>query len=492
VFRNCSRPRVVLRPTSVKAFLSDACGSDDELCQEVESLLVHSDLAQSFIEDPALNIAAEMLVRKHSDLVGQTMGPYRVGARAGAGGMGDVYRAEDTRLHRTVAIKVLAARTNDVDLKRRFEREARAIAALSHPHICTLYDVGQQDGIDYLVMEYLEGQTLAERLEKGPLPLDEAMRHAAEILGALDAAHQHGVIHRDLKPANVMLTSNGVKLLDFGIAQLQQSLQPEHEPALSTKLTMDGTILGTPQYMAPEQLHGKTSDARTDIFAFGAVLYEMVTGKKAFEGDTKAGLIASVLERNPVPVTQLRSAIPQALDRLIQVCLAKDPDARWQTVRDLKRELAAIAVSPILKRRSRSPIGMLIILLGAALAMAGVYLRSPSPVARDVRFEIAVPEMSSPHDIVLSPDGRYVAYAAAAGKGKTGLWVRAINSVEVRMLRGTEGAGESFWSPDSKVPCFLSANRRGAQTKEDRYQRRPGSNDHGSRIDCDLLRFVES
>jgi serine/threonine protein kinase/Tol biopolymer transport system component len=449
-----------LAPGERTAFLDEACGSDEELRQEVESLLVHSDLAQSFIEDRALNIAAEMLVRKHPDLVGQTIGPYRVIAHAGAGGMGDVYRAEDTRLHRSVAIKVLAARTNDVDLKRRFEREARAIAALSHPHICTLYDVGQQDGIDYLVMEYLEGQTLADRLEKGPLPLDEALRHAAEILDALDAAHRHGVIHRDLKPANVMLTTNGVKLLDFGIAQLQQSLQSEHEPALSTKLTMEGTILGTPQYMAPEQLHGKTSDARADIFAFGAVLYEMVTGKKAFQGDTKAGLIASVLERNPVPAVELRPSIPRSLDRLIQVCLAKDPDARWQTARDLKRELAAAdstatsVVGPRPDSGTRGRIAILVILLGAVLATAAVYLRSPSPAARDVRFEIAVPEMPGPHDIVLSPDGRYVTYAAAAGKGKTALWLRAINSVEVRMLPGTEGGGEPFWSPDSKFIAF--------------------------------------
>ena len=411
---------------------------------------------------------------ERSNLAGQMIGPYRVIARVGSGGMGDVYRAEDTRLHRTVAIKILTSDTSDAGSKRRFEREARAIAALNHPHICTLYDVGRQDEVDYLVMEYLEGETLCDRLERGRLTLDQAMEYGVEILEALDAAHRHGVFHRDLKPANIMVTRNGVKLLDFGIARLRLPFQGsrEGETDASTKLTVEGAIVGTPQYMAPEQLHGKDSDARTDIFAFGLVLYEMVTGKKAFEGETLAGLIASILERDPVPLVELQPSVTRELDRLIQTCIAKDPDERWQTARDLKRELAAqqggrsldstAASTAVAPGRNRPTWILSAVLAVAVIALiAAAYFRSSAPTARDVRFEIAVPEMPSPYDLALSPDGRYVAYAALAGKGKTALWVRAINSLEVRMLPGTEGAGEPFLVNRQPVHRIQSTRGRG-------------------------------
>jgi serine/threonine protein kinase len=263
-----------------------------------------------------------------------------------------VYRARDTRLDRTVAIKVLPPHLADKpDLRERFEREARTIAALNHPHICTLYDIGHQDGIDYLVMEYLEGETLAQRLAKGPLPLDQVLQFAIEIADALDKAHRKGVTHRDLKPGNIMLTKSGSKLLDFGLAKLRQSgalAAPLSQlPTANDPLTAQGTIVGTLQYMAPEQVEGKTNeiDARTDIFAFGVVVYEMATGKKAFEGKSQASLIAKILETDPPPMSSLQPMTPPALDRVVKKCLAKEPEKRWQAASDVCDELKWLAES---------------------------------------------------------------------------------------------------------------------------------------------------
>jgi serine/threonine protein kinase len=241
---------------------------------------------------------------------GTKLGPYEITGAIGAGGMGEVYRALDTRLERTVAIKVLATHLADrPELRERFEREARTVASLNHPHICTLYDVGHQNGIDYLVMEYLEGETLAERLKKGPLPLTQVLQYAIEIADALDKAHRKGITHRDLKPGNIMLTKSGTKLLDFGLAKLKASTTADslsQLPTANDSITAQGTILGTLQYMAPEQLEGGEVDARTDIFAFGVVVYEMATGKKAFEGKSRASLIAKILETDPLPMTSLQ------------------------------------------------------------------------------------------------------------------------------------------------------------------------------------------
>ena len=233
--------------------------------------------------------------------------------------------------------KFLPAHLADrAELRERFEREARTIASLNHPHICTLYDIGHQDGIDFLVMEYLEGETLAQRLLKGPLPLEQVLQYAIEIADALDKAHRKGVTHRDLKPGNIMLTKSGTKLLDFGLAKLKQEVAPANVPlselpTANDPLTAQGTILGTLQYMAPEQLEGKEVDARTDIFAFGAVVYEMATGKRAFEGKSQASVIAAILEDDPPPMSSLQPMTPPALDRVVKKCLAKEPDERWQT-----------------------------------------------------------------------------------------------------------------------------------------------------------------
>src|SRR5579863_2257713 len=282
-------------------------------------------------------------------LPGKTVGPYQILSAIGAGGMGEVYKARDTRLDRTVAIKVLSPHLADrADLRERFEREARTIAGLNHPHICTLYDIGQQDGVDYLVMEYLEGETLAQRLLKGPLPLEQVLQNAIEIADALDKAHRKGVTHRDLKPGNIMLTKTGTRLLDFGLAKLKLQVTPatvplSELPTASDPLTAQGTIVGTLQYMAPEQLEVKEVDARTDIFAFGTVVYEMATGKKAFEGKSQASVISAIMSSDPPPMSSLQPMTPAALDRVVKRCLAKEPDDRWQTARDLHQELKWVA-----------------------------------------------------------------------------------------------------------------------------------------------------
>jgi len=281
---------------------------------------------------------------------GRHLGPYEILSAIGAGGMGEVYKARDTRLDRTVAIKILPTHLAErAELRERFEREAKTIASLNHPHICTLYDTGHQDDIDFLVMEYIEGETLAQRLLKGALPIQQVLQYAIEIADALDKAHRKGITHRDLKPGNIMLTKSGTKLLDFGLAKLAQEAAPvtsaSQLPTLKSAITSEGTILGTLQYMAPEQVEAKEVDARTDIFAFGAVVYEMATGKKAFEGKSSASVMAKIMETEPPPISSLQPMTPPALDRVIKTCLAKDPDERWQTAGDLCRELKWIAES---------------------------------------------------------------------------------------------------------------------------------------------------
>jgi eukaryotic-like serine/threonine-protein kinase len=277
---------------------------------------------------------------------GSRLGPYEVLSPLGAGGMGEVWKARDTRLERTVAVKVLPQRlSSNPDLRQRFEREAKTISQLSHPHICALYDVGREGETEYLVMELLEGETLSERVAKGALSLEQTLRYGVEIADALDKAHRQGIVHRDLKPGNVMVTKSGVKLLDFGLAKAmapatsQAGLTSLPTAMGSPNLTQEGTILGTFQYMAPEQLEGKDSDARTDIFALGAVLYEMATGKKAFSGATQASLISAILRDDPQPISQIQPMSPPALDRVVKTCLAKDPEDRWQSAGDVGKEL---------------------------------------------------------------------------------------------------------------------------------------------------------
>src|SRR5258706_12519014 len=270
---------------------------------------------------------------------GARLGPYEIVGPLGAGGMVEVYRAKDTRLGRDVAVKILPAHLSEkAEVRERFEREARAISSLNHPHICTLYDIGREGEADYFVMELLDGESLAARLERGPLKLDEALKTGAQIADALAAAHKAGIVHRDLKPGNVALTKSGAKVLDFGLAKLRDEAIADNVTR-TTPLTSQGTMLGTVQYMAPEQLEGKPVDHRADLFAFGALLYEMLTGKRAFEGLSQASVIASILKEDPRPVSQWIPTTPASLDRVVTSCLAKAPEERWQSAGDLAREL---------------------------------------------------------------------------------------------------------------------------------------------------------
>src|SRR5215831_9214396 len=310
------------------------------------------------------------------------LGPYEILAPLGAGGMGEVYRARDTRLDRTVAIKILPQHlSTDQMRKQRFEREAKAISGLNHPHICILHDIGQQDGIDFLVMECVEGETLAKRLEKGPLPMEQVLKYGGQIADALDKAHHCGIVHRDLKPGNIMLTPTGAKLLDFGLARPAESLSSATTiagVAPSSPVTAEGTIVGTFQYMSPEQVEGRDLDGRSDIFSLGAVLYEMVTGKRAFEGRSQLSVASAILEREPPAINSVKPLTPPTLDHAIRRCLAKDRDERWQTAKDLALELKWVAEnarldlpdSNVQSRPTRPSIAMVLIWGGASLLLA--------------------------------------------------------------------------------------------------------------------------
>src|SRR6266446_2887257 len=281
---------------------------------------------------------------------GTKLGPYEIVVLLGSGGMGEVYRARDTRLDRIVAVKILPSHLSDNStLRQRFEQEAKAISSLNHPHICILHDVGHQDGIAFLVMEYLEGETLAKLLERGPLPIEQVLKIGIEIADGLDKAHRQGIVHRDLKPGNIMLTKSGAKLMDFGLAKPAAAAfiasASVGTPTLSNRLTVEGTIVGTFQYMAPEQLEGKDADARSDIFAFGVLLYEMATGKPAFSGKTPASVIAAILASEPKPLTTSPFSSAAELDRLIRTALAKTPDERWQSAHDISILLTSIVTT---------------------------------------------------------------------------------------------------------------------------------------------------
>ncbi len=401
---------------------------------------------------------------------GAKLGPYEIISPLGAGGMGEVYLAKDTRLDRTVAIKVLPPHVaGNPDLKTRFEREAKAISSLNHPNICSLYDIGNQEGIDYLVMEHLQGETLAARLERGPLPVSEAMTYAIQIADALDKAHRQGLVHRDLKTLNIMLTKNGAKLLDFGLAKLQLSgvVNGMTGATHSTPLTGQGTIVGTLQYMAPEQLEGKEADSRSDIFSFGVVLYEMVTGKKPFAGPSQASLIASIMKEEPRSVTDYQPDISPALVRVVKQCLSKDPDERWQNARDLLHQLkwineggslAGIPAPVAARRKANMQIAwVLTALFGvAAVILSILHFGQTKEAPRLARFAIeADPGIRSMNWPVLSPDGSMLAFHAVDTSGRTKIWVRQMDALKAEPLAGTDGARRPFWSPDSKQLAFI-------------------------------------
>ena len=404
---------------------------------------------------------------------GTRLGPYEILSPIGSGGMGEVYRAKDTRLGRMVAVKVLSQDLSaSPDVRQRFEREAQTISQLSHPHICALHDVGNQDGTEYLVMELLEGETLSDRLARGPLALEQTLRYGQEIADALDKAHRQGVVHRDLKPGNVMLTKSGVKLLDFGLAK---AVDPSANVDLSASptrqgLTQEGAILGTFQYMAPEQLEGREADARTDIFALGVVLYEMATGRKAYSGSNQASLISAILRDDPAPISQVRPMSPVALDRIVKTCVAKDPEDRWQSAGDVGKELrwiaegsasgaSAVLPAAIARRRGAPWIWLLAAVALAVAALLGFFLRRPpvtSP-ARTRRTNILLPErVALPHMSVLSPDGRRVVFSGTDTDGKDQLWVRSLDSYDSVRVLGAEGGVLPFWSPDGRFLGFFA------------------------------------
>jgi Tol biopolymer transport system component len=431
-------------PSEREEYLRQACRDDSGLRREVTSLLAHHS-ADNRSGSWAAAAAAQLVNSSNSLQPGQSLGPYRIESFVAAGGMGEVYRATDTRLSRAVAIKVCAGRFSD-----RFAQEANVIASLNHPHICHLYDVGS----NYLVMELVEGAPL-----RGPLPLKQALEYAGQILDALDAAHRKGIIHRDLKPANILVTKQGIKLLDFGLAKRSAPLQ-ESDVTLTAALTSKGQILGTLQYMSPEQLHGNEADARSDLFSFGCVLYEMLTDKRAFEGESAASVIAAILEREPAPLD-----LSPPLERVIRKCLAKDPDHRFQNALDLKTALIWAAEEPAILPRPKSrqwwaaaAVALVLGTLGGGWAIS--HFGHSEPDAPVVRFQLTPPEDGRffgggplAGGLAVSPDGQSVAFVAVV-KGKSGLWVRALDSTSPRLVPGTDGAVRPLWSPDSKSIAF--------------------------------------
>ena len=409
---------------------------------------------------------------------GTRLGPYEILSAIGAGGMGEVYKARDTRLDREVAVKVLPEHlAASEEIRQRFEREAKTISQFSHPHICALYDVGREGDVEYLVMEFLEGESLADRLGKGALPTEQILRYGIEIADALDKAHRQGIVHRDLKPGNIMITKSGVKLLDFGLAKplatagarpVSGASVMATEAQVSQPLTERGTILGTFQYMAPEQLEGGEADSRSDIFAFGAVLYEMATGRKAFTGKSQASLIGSILRDDPAPVSEVAPMVPPAFNRVIKTCLAKDPEHRFQTAHDIKLQLewiqeggsqAGLPAPVVARRKNREKLAWstaaVLALVAAALGF-GFWKRTP-PVKHTMRFDVDVPaEVTGLDSPKISPDGRILAFDATDSTGKHRIWIRPLNALQAHALAGTEGTRRPFWSPDSKYLAFIA------------------------------------
>jgi serine/threonine protein kinase/Tol biopolymer transport system component len=404
---------------------------------------------------------------------GTRLGHYEVLSPIGQGGMGEVYRGRDTRLDRIVAIKLLPPEmAADPESRQRLHAEARAVSLLNHPNICALFDIGSNDAVDFLVMELLQGETLADRVRRGPLPFEQLIRIASEIMMALDAAHAQGVVHRDLKPSNVMLTKTGVKLLDFGIAKVRHTASgSELETRSIGGVTAEGAVIGTLQYMAPEQLEGQEIDLRVDIFSLGAVLYEMATGQKAFEGRSQASLTAAILEREPPPPSSLVATLPLPFDRLVRRCLSKDPEERWQSARDILFQLKEIANDEAVVRARATDrrtklawsLAVLATLSAAVLAIV-IWTRPSTTTGTSGTFHISLPPgLTLPSreagvGLALSPDGTQIAFVAVRN-GRPNLWLRALNRLEARLLPGTDEARHLFWSPDGRFIGFFAAGK---------------------------------
>jgi serine/threonine protein kinase/Tol biopolymer transport system component len=399
---------------------------------------------------------------------GTRLGPYEVNAALGAGGMGEVYAATDTRLGRRVALKILPPElARNPERRARFEREARSIARLEHPHICTLHDVGE----NYLVMELLEGETLAQRLGRGALPLRDVVRYGSEIAEALERAHRSGVVHRDLKPSNVMLTKSGAKLLDFGLAKMSGTVEVSPDSLTrDPSLTSEGTIVGSFPYMAPEQVEGREADARTDVFALGALLYEMATGRRAFEGGTHAAVIGAILERQPPPPSSVVPSLPQALDRLIAKCLEKDPDERWQSAKDVAIQLASIADAAVAAPPANPRLVWMVAVLasialllaiafGVTTARSRAYAPGIEPSSMPAESVIRPPKewvFASPYvrPFSVSPDGSHIIYTLMGVRKPTALVLRSLEGRKTIVIENSDRAFWPFWSPDGRYVGF--------------------------------------
>jgi eukaryotic-like serine/threonine-protein kinase len=476
-----------LDPAQRDEFLATACEGDAELRREIESLLAERSRAEGFIESAAggaLRAPVASALRDHAalyvpgQLVGRRLGAYELQSWVAAGGMGQVYRATDTRLNRTVAVKIVPAQSGRNGGRQRLDREARTISRLNHPHICTLYDIGSEDAFDYLVMEYIEGETLQQRLQRGALPLPSVLEFAIQIADALDKAHRLGIVHRDLKPANIMLTRGGVKLLDFGIAApLEEGSMNERDVNNpEAELTPEFLAMGTPAYCAPEQIKGKRADRRSDLFSFGVILYEMLTGQHPFR-QQNSDLVSALLNEEPRSVTELVPQIPEALERTVSRCISKDPDERWQTASDLQFQLRSIdSLIPdkvVITRPDRAAIHRERILWIAALVAIttaaiwwfahGTVAGPEQPATTDVRFGLyPAPgtDFASGYDIpfAVAPDGRRIVYVGVSDGGTRHLWLRSLSAEpdSAEPLKGTEEASTPFWAPDGEWIGFFS------------------------------------
>ena len=465
-------------PGERAAFLEQVCGGDTALRQEVESLLQYEPATSRFLEAPAAVMAGVSDVPGTS-MVGRELGPYRLLAPLGAGGMGEVYRARDSKLGRDVAIKILPAFFSaDPERRARFAREARLLATLNHPHIGAIYGLEETDGATALVLELIEGPTLADRLGRGSLALSEALAIARQVAEALEAAHEHRIIHRDLKPANVVLQGQRadvrVKVLDFGLAKFVHSHEDQAATATAMARTEDGRILGTPAYMSPEQARGEAVDRRTDIWAFGCVLFEMLSGRRAFEGQTIPDTLAHVLERDP-DWSALPATTPTALRSLLERCLRKEPRKRLHDIADARIELeermlpggsSASALAAPVERDGRKRlawgVGAILAMVAVAATTLPYWRNTPGGGPELIVFPIAPAENSrfigtSP-EFAISPNGRQVAFVASSNRGSK-LWVRSIDAVEIRPLDGTDGARNPFWSPDSQSVGYFAGDK---------------------------------
>ena len=464
-------------------FLADACRGDETLQSEVESLIAHGLAAPDLLDaQPGLDLRAAIAAHLDERLsvpghyCGRTFGPYALQALLAAGGMGEVYRAVDTRLNRTVAVKILL---HDPE-RRDVTREAEIVSSLNHPHICTIHDVGSDDGVDYIVMEYLEGETLQQRLTRGALPLVRAVEYCMQIVDALDKAHRRGIVHRDIKPANVMLTSTGAKVLDFGIAtrltggdrRPPEDVDSDGRASRRTRMR----FMATPPYGSPEQLAGTPVDARADIFSFGAVAYEMITGRRAFHGDSPAALVASVLQDEPVPIRDLVPAVPEALARTLSRCLAKAPDERWQTANDLLFELRSLATArtdPVVPDRAPWMLPWAERALWAAAVITALMIyafpeRDPGGVARVTAGRSPLRAVAGAgNDVCLQLRCAVRTRSRRPQSRVRRSWPRRIKRLWIRRLdetgepaieiAGTEDANTPFWSPDGAWIGFFSS-----------------------------------